>query len=548
MLARTLRPPSRIVNDPLRPTEFTRCPLCGADLAQRAVQGRVRLACPACAFVAYENPASASAGVVLDGEGRVLLVRRLLEPFRGAWALPAGYQDHDEDSRSACIREVREETGLEVETLAFFDLVWVADDFRRAANVAVYFCRVTGGKLRIGDEESDVRWFGLDELPAEIGFRNRELILDRIADHPTYRSWLDSHRARQGAGSEGVSYKDAGVDIDAAQEALRRAKRSIQRTFTAGVKSDIGLFGGLFDLDAVGASGELLVASADGVGSKLEIAKRAGIYDTVGRDLVQHCINDILVQGARPHFFMDYVGVGRLDPTVVSALIEGCAAACADHGLALLGGETAEMPGLYAPGDFDLVGFVVGTVARERVLDGSRVAPGQVLIALPSEGLHTNGYSLARKVVFDVLGLDVGDRPAELEGQSIADALLAPHRCYFELLWPLLEQSRIAALAHITGGGLVDNLPRVLGSCDAIVDPTTWTVPALFRWLCEAGRVPEADRWRTFNMGVGMVAIVAADQVDGLRDELARRAEPHWVLGHTVAGEGRVRFQPGAVS
>ena len=252
--------------------------------------------------------------------------------------------------------------------------------------------------------------------------------------------------------SDSLTYKQAGVDIDAQEEALALSKAAIKRSATAGVLADVGLFGGLFDPAKMGCGNSVLVASADGVGTKLDVAKKVGIYDTVGRDLVQHCIDDILVQGARPLFFMDYVGTGRLDPKVVSGLIQGCADACTDNGLALLGGETAEMPGLYAEGDFDLVGFIVGAVERDRILDGSRVQSGQVLLGLPSLGLHTNGYSLARMILFDRLGLSLEDKPTELDGRTVAEALLAPHKSYYSALWPLLETQKIAAMAHITGG------------------------------------------------------------------------------------------------
>jgi phosphoribosylformylglycinamidine cyclo-ligase len=339
-----------------------------------------------------------------------------------------------------------------------------------------------------------------------------------------------------------LTYKDAGVDISAADEAMARSKASIRATFTPGVVSDVGLFGGLFDLARVGCEGQLLVSSADGVGTKLEVAKRAGIYDTVGRDLVQHCINDILVQGAKPLFFMDYVGTGRLEPRVVSELIRGCADACRDNGLALLGGETAEMPGLYAEGDFDLVGFIVGAVERDRVLDGSRVQPGQVLLGLGSAGLHTNGYSLARKVLFERLGLGTEDKPKALEGLTVGEALLAPHRSYYKLLWPLLEQGHIAAMAHITGGGLIDNLPRVLGTTDAVIDPKSWKVPALFKWLCEEGGLERNESMRAFNMGIGMVLIVDADEEQAVRAHLDAAGETVFALGQTESGEGRVRW------
>ena len=334
-----------------------------------------------------------------------------------------------------------------------------------------------------------------------------------------------------------ITYRDAGVDISAQDEALERARDAIRSTFTAGVLGDVGSFGGLFDLERAGAAGEVLVASADGVGTKLEVAKRAGIYDTVGRDLVQHCINDILVQGARPLFFMDYVGMGRLEPAVASSLIEGCAAACRDHGIALLGGETAEMPGLYADGDFDLAGFIVGSVKREHVLDGSKVRAGQVLLGLDSSGLHTNGYSLARKVLFERLGHDVGDRPDSLGGVSVGEALLAPHRCYLELLWPLIEGQKVSALGHITGGGLVDNLPRVLGGCDAVIDRSTWEVPALFQLLCDAGAVPEEESYQAFNMGIGIVLVVDAEDVESVTGDLQGLGESVHRIGDVRAPE-----------
>ena len=328
-----------------------------------------------------------------------------------------------------------------------------------------------------------------------------------------------------------INYKDAGVNIDAQDEALARSKSAIQKSFNAGVVGDVGSFGGLFDLAAMNAEGHLLVASADGVGTKLEVAKMAGVHDTVGRDLVQHCINDILVQGARPLFFMDYVGTGKLDPVVVSDLIRGCAEACADSGLALLGGETAEMPGLYAQGDFDLVGFIVGSVERGKLLDGSRVAPGQVLLGLGSNGLHTNGYSLARKVVFERLGLTVNDKPKELGGQTVGEALLAPHRSYLECLWPLLQEDKIAAMAHITGGGLLDNLPRVLGQHTALIEYGSWPIPPLFSWLVENAGIDRDEANRVFNMGIGMVLLVDPDDVEGVFERLEEAGEKVYNLG-----------------
>ncbi len=338
--------------------------------------------------------------------------------------------------------------------------------------------------------------------------------------------------------SKPLTYRDAGVDISAQDEALGRARDSIRSTFTPGVLGDVGSFGGLFDLARAGASGEILVASADGVGTKLDVAKMAGIYGTVGRDLVQHCINDILVQGARPLFFMDYVGTGKLDPQVVAALIEGCANACRDHGLALLGGETAEMPGLYAEGDFDLVGFLVGSVKPEHLLDGSKVRAGQVLLALGSAGLHTNGYSLARKILFERLGLGIDDRPDSLGGASVGEALLAPHRCYLDLLWPFIETQRVSALGHITGGGLVDNLPRVLGGLDAVIDRSTWETPALFKTLCDGGSVADEESYQAFNMGIGIVLAVEPEEADSITAELTSRGEAVYRIGEVQAAAG----------
>lgn len=343
--------------------------------------------------------------------------------------------------------------------------------------------------------------------------------------------------------SEPLTYKRAGVDIDAQDKALAAARADIRATFTPGVISDVGLFGGLFDPERMGAGGEVLVASADGVGTKLDVAKRAGIHHTVGRDLVQHCINDILCQGARPLFFLDYVGTGVLEPGVVADLIRGCALACKDHGVALLGGETAEMPGLYAKGDFDLVGFIVGTVRRDRILDGSKVAPGQKLIGLLSDGLHTNGYSLARLVAFEKLGLQLGSRPKALGGRTLQEALLAPHRCYLPPLWPLLEAGRIAGIAHITGGGLPGNVNRILRTADARIDLGAWDVPGLFRMLVEEGDVPAAEAYRAFNMGVGIVLAVDAKDAESVRRDLEAAGETAFHLGELVPGTGRVRLE-----
>ena len=339
-----------------------------------------------------------------------------------------------------------------------------------------------------------------------------------------------------------VTYKDAGVDIDAKEDLLLRARSAIRKSFTPGVVGDVGLFGGLFDPARVGFGDAILVATADGVGTKLEVARRARVYDTVGWDLVNHCINDALVQGARPLFFLDYVAMGKLEPDIVGALITGCAEACRASGLALIGGETAEMPGVYKEGDFELAGFLVGAVKREHLLDGTGVRPGQVLLGLTSSGLHTNGYSLARRILFERMQLGLSDRPRELGGRTVQEALLAIHRPYLEPLWPLIESRKLAAMAHITGGGLPGNVNRVLGSCDAVIEREAWTPPGLFQLLVRGGGLDPDEAYRAFNMGIGMVLIVESSTHGEVIQDLARRGEACIRIGHTVAGSGQVRW------
>jgi phosphoribosylformylglycinamidine cyclo-ligase len=306
-----------------------------------------------------------------------------------------------------------------------------------------------------------------------------------------------------------IDYKAAGVDIDAGNETVRRIRALAKGTFTSDVLSDIGSFGGLFRLPRGEASDLVLVASADGVGTKLKLAFMSGRHDTVGQDLVNHCVNDILVQGARPLFFLDYLATGRLAPEVAEQIVGGMAKACRDNGCALLGGETAEMPGFYADGEYDLAGFIVGLVDRDRIVDGRSLVPGDVLIGVPSTGLHTNGYSLARRIVFDVMGLSFDSHLAEL-GTSIGDALLVPHRSYLTALQPLLERQLVKGLAHITGGGITENLPRIFPEgLGAAIARDAWEVPPIFRVLQRGGDVSDEEMLRAFNMGVGM--IVACD-------------------------------------
>jgi len=337
-------------------------------------------------------------------------------------------------------------------------------------------------------------------------------------------------------------YKSAGVDIDAGNEVVRRIRGLARGTFTSGVLSDLGSFGGLFSLGAAKVADPVLVASADGVGTKLRVAFLCGVHDTIGADLVNHCVNDILVQGAEPLFFLDYLATGRLDPDVAVRIVDGLARACRENGCALLGGETAEMPGFYKDGEYDVAGFIVGVVDRARIIDGRGIAPGDVLIGLASSGLHTNGYSLARRIVFDELALRVTDS-IDAVGATVGDALLAVHRSYLPIVRPLLRDQTIKGMAHITGGGMTENLPRVLPEgCEARVRLGSWDVPPLFTWLQRSGRVPESDMLRTFNMGIGMILVVAAAGADGVLARLGSAGESAAVIGDIVRGAPGVRY------
>jgi phosphoribosylformylglycinamidine cyclo-ligase len=340
-----------------------------------------------------------------------------------------------------------------------------------------------------------------------------------------------------------MDYKSSGVDIDAGNETVRRIKKLAQATYTSGVLSEIGSFGGLFKLDTSAWTEPVLVSSADGVGTKLKIAFMTNRHKTIGADLVNHCVNDILVQGAVPLFFLDYLATGRLSPDVAEQIVEGLARACGDNGCALLGGETAEMPGFYHDGEYDVAGFIVGAVDRAKIIDGRAIAAGDVLIGLPSSGLHTNGYSLARRIVFEELKLKVDSHVPEL-GETVGDAFLRTHRSYLNVIKPLLGRGQIKGMAHITGGGITDNLPRVLPPGTAArVDRTTWRVPALFRWLGESGRVPEYDLRRALNMGIGLILVVDKRDVDGVRADLLRAGEANSVvIGDIVSGEPQVNY------
>jgi phosphoribosylformylglycinamidine cyclo-ligase len=340
-----------------------------------------------------------------------------------------------------------------------------------------------------------------------------------------------------------MDYRQSGVDIDAGNETVRRIKSLAHATFTPDVLSNIGSFGGLFRLDRDRWREPVLVSSADGVGTKLKVAFMTGRHDTVGGDLVNHCVNDILVQGAEPLFFLDYMATGRLSPAVVEQVVAGVARACRENGCALLGGETAEMPGFYADGEYDLAGFIVGIVERERIVDGRAIMPGDRLIGLPSTGLHTNGYSLARRVLFDVSGLLPDAFVPEL-GTTVADALLAPHRSYLSAVRPLVERNLVKGLAHVTGGGITENVPRTLPEgCAAEIDRRAWDVPPLFSFLQQRGSIATDEMFRAFNMGIGLVIVCAERDTDRVIRTLGRVGKPEAVrLGHVVAGDRAVHY------
>jgi phosphoribosylformylglycinamidine cyclo-ligase len=337
------------------------------------------------------------------------------------------------------------------------------------------------------------------------------------------------------------TYAAAGVSIAAADRAKSRIAALARGSSNPHVLAGIGGFGGLFRLPA-GLRRPVLVASMDGVGTKLKVAIEAGVHDTVGRDLVNHCVNDILVQGAAPLFFLDYIALGKMAPAVVAALVGGVSRGCRENGCALLGGETAEMPGMYAGGDYDLAGCIVGVAERAKLLTGAAIRPGDVLIGVPSAGLHTNGYALARRLLFEVARYKLSTRLPEV-GTTVGEALLAEHRSYLQLLRPWL--GRLHGLAHITGGGIPGNLPRILpAGCGAVVRLSAWTPPPLFALLQRLGRVPAADMRRTFNLGIGMIAVAAPSDADRLLRALRRRGERAVVLGEIVRGARRVAFEP----
>ncbi len=339
-----------------------------------------------------------------------------------------------------------------------------------------------------------------------------------------------------------LKYSDSGVNIDAANETLSTMKGLVKRTYTEQVLCDIGTFGAMFQLDLQQYKTPVLVSSVDGVGTKLKLAFMTGKHDTVGIDLVSHCVNDILVQGARPLFFLDYFAVGKLEPAVAVEVVRGLSAGCRYAGCALIGGETAEMPDMYQPGEYDIAGTIVGIVDRDDIVDGAKIRENDVIVGLPSTGLHTNGYSLARKICFEVVGLKVDD-PMPGVGRTVAEALMEPHISYAKLMQLVMRMVEVRGMAHITGGGITENLPRILPEgLAAEIDLNAWQAPPLFRFLQEEGNVEDTEMLRTFNMGQGFVFVIPEAQAKRLEETMELAGQPYSFIGRITAGDGKVTY------
>lgn len=338
--------------------------------------------------------------------------------------------------------------------------------------------------------------------------------------------------------SNSISYSDAGVSIDNANKTVAKIKDFAKNTFNARTLTEIGSFGGMFDAKFAEMSSPILVASADGVGTKLKIAFLANIHNTIGQDLVNHCVNDVLVQGARPLFFLDYFATGKLSPNIAASVVEGISIACRENNCVLLGGETAEMPGFYTDGEYDLAGFIVGVVDREKVVDGKNITAGDVVLALESNGLHTNGYSLARKLFFEVGGYKIN---SEVNGENLAAALLKPHRSYYKQLSVLIDRKKIKGLAHITGGGLLENIPRILPENVSVeIKRGTWNELPIFGVMQRLGNVESKEMFRAFNMGVGMIIICAESEKESIVSHIEEFGERCYSIGRVVAGSKEV--------
>ena len=345
-----------------------------------------------------------------------------------------------------------------------------------------------------------------------------------------------------GANRKGMSYADAGVDISSADRSKQRFKMLARKTFNRQVLSEIGGFGGLFALDLERFPNPVLVSSADGVGTKLKVAFELGIHHTVGQDLVNHCVNDIAVQGATPLFFLDYLATGKLEDEIVEKVVQGISEACRANGCALIGGETAQMPGFYADGEYDLAGTIIGAVSRDKIITGEHIQVGDVLVGLPSNGLHTNGYSLARKLLFEVAKYGPDHYVNELKDKTGA-ALMRTHRSYLSVIKKLTGAEVVSGMAHITGGGITENLPRILPKgMGASIDRASWTVPPLFEHLQHLGNVEDDEMLRTFNMGIGLIAVIPAEKIKKAKAILNRANERHCLIGRVVRGERKVSY------
>lgn len=340
-----------------------------------------------------------------------------------------------------------------------------------------------------------------------------------------------------------MNYADAGVSLSRADQAMVGVKKSVRSTFNQGVLGDVGNFGGLFTLRHLGLKDPVLVSSVDGVGTKLKVDIEMGTHTLPGQDIVNHCCNDILVQGARPLFFLDYVAMGSLEPSVMDSIVVGMAKACRENDMVLIGGETAEMPGFYAKGDYDISGTIVGVVERENIIDGSHIHPGTKILGLPSTGLHTNGYSLARKALFDVAGYTVKSKVEGLEG-TIGEALTVPHRSYYKSLIDLTNAKKIDGMVHVTGSGFQGNIPRILPeNVDVVIDRSAWQVPAIFKLIQQAGTVEKDEMYSTFNMGIGMLLFVDDANLAEVEAHLKAKNEPFYMVGEVVKGSRKVLFR-----